>query len=151
MTTVKVHRRDFLRVGVTSAAGLVLGFTLPERDKLEAQFPPPPVYKPTAFIHIGKDESVTFILPKAEMGQGPLTSLSQILAEELDADWTKVRAEFAPVDPALYGKGKAKSLASLVKEVQNGPQGRRHALHRSRESDAGRIDGVAQHACHVAR
>ena len=37
------------------------------------------------------------------MGQGPLTSLSQILAEELDADWTKVRTEFAPVNPALYG------------------------------------------------
>jgi len=32
-----------------------------------------------------------------------LTSLSQLLAEELDADWTKIRAEFAPVDPALYG------------------------------------------------
>ncbi len=37
------------------------------------------------------------------MGQGTVTSLSQILADELDADWSKVRTEFAPVDPALYG------------------------------------------------
>ena len=103
MTTVKVHRRDFLRVGVTSAAGLVLGFTLPERDKLDAQFPPPPVPRPNAYIRIAPDETVTFTLPKVEMGQGPVTSLSQILADELDADWSKVRTEFAPVNPALYG------------------------------------------------
>ena len=104
MTSItKVNRRDFFKTTGAGAAGLMLGFALPEKNQLQAQFPPPPVFKPSAFIHIGKDESVTFILPKAEMGQGPLTSLSQILAEELDADWTKVRAEFAPVDPALYG------------------------------------------------
>ena len=76
MTTIKVHRRDFLRVGMTSAAGLVLGFTLPERNKLGAQFPPPPVPRPNAYIRIAPDETVTFTLPKVEMGQGPVTSLS---------------------------------------------------------------------------
>ncbi len=59
--------------------------------------------KPNAYIHIGTDESVTFIIPKAEMGQGPVTSLSQILAEELDCDWGKIKTEYAPVDPASYG------------------------------------------------
>src|SRR5258706_15708395 len=104
MTPVtKVNRRDFFKSTTTGAAGLLLAITLPEKNQLEGQFPPPPVFKPTAFIHIGKDESVTFIIPKAEMGQGPLTSLSQILAEELDVDWSKVRTEFAPVDPSLYG------------------------------------------------
>src|SRR5258705_6871928 len=102
MTSImKVNRRDFFKTTGAGAAGLMLGFALPERNTLQAQFPPP-VFKPSAFIHISKDETVTFIIPKAEMGQGPLTSLSQILAEELDADWTKVRTEFAPVDPALY-------------------------------------------------
>ena len=91
MTTVKIHRRDFLRVSATGAAGLVLGFTLPERDKLEAQFPPPPVGRPNAYIRIAPDETVTFTLPKVEMGQGPVTSLSQSLADELDADWSKVQ------------------------------------------------------------
>ena len=104
MTPVtKINRRDFLTTTTAGAAGLLLAITLPEKNQLKGQFPPPPLFKPTAFIHIGKDESVTFIIPKAEMGQGPLTSLSQILAEELDVDWSKVRTEFAPVDPALYG------------------------------------------------
>jgi isoquinoline 1-oxidoreductase beta subunit len=103
MTSIsKVNRRDFMKSSAIGAAGLALGFALPEKP-LNAQFPPPPRYLPKAYIHIGQDETVTFILPKAEMGQGPLTSLSQLLAEELDADWSKVRAEVAPVDPALYG------------------------------------------------
>jgi isoquinoline 1-oxidoreductase beta subunit len=104
MTSIsKVNRRDFFKTSTAGAAGLMLAFTLPEKSQLKAQFPAPPVFKPSAFIHIGKDDMVTFIIPKAEMGQGPITSLSQILADELDADWTKVRAELAPVDPALYG------------------------------------------------
>ena len=104
MTSIsKVNRRGFLKTGAVGAAGLALGFALPENNQLAAQFPPPPKYLPKAYIHIGKDETITFILPKAEMGQGPLTSLSQILADEMDADWSKVRAEVAPVDPALYG------------------------------------------------
>ena len=97
MTTVtNVSRRNFLR---TAAGGLVLGFVLPERFKLAAQFGPPPPNKPNAYIHIGADDTVTFTITKAEMGQGTVTSLSQVLAEELDADWSKVRTEFAPVDP----------------------------------------------------
>jgi isoquinoline 1-oxidoreductase beta subunit len=104
MTSItNVNRRNFLKTSAAGAAGLLLGFALPEKNQLYGQFPPPPKYLPNAYIHIGKDETVTFILPKAEMGQGPVTSLSQILADELDADWTKVRAEFAPVNPALYG------------------------------------------------
>ena len=104
MTSIsKIDRRGFLKTTAASAAGLALAFALPEKSKLDAQFPPPPKFLPKAYIHIGKDETVTFILPKAEMGQGPLTSLSQILADELDADWSKVRAEVAPVNPTLYG------------------------------------------------
>ncbi len=104
MTSItKVNRRDFFKTTATGAAGLMLAFTLPEENQLSAQFPPPPTFRPSAFIHIGKDETVTFIIPKAEMGQGSITSLSQILAEELDAGWSKVRTQFAPVDPALYG------------------------------------------------
>jgi isoquinoline 1-oxidoreductase beta subunit len=104
MTTItKVNRRDFFKTGAVGAAGVMLGFALPEKNPLYGQFPPPPKYLPKAYIHIAKDDTVTFILPKAEMGQGPLTSLSQILADELDANWSNVRAEFAPVNPALYG------------------------------------------------
>ena len=97
---MNANRRDFLRTGF----GLIVGLSLPESSRLSAQGrgAPGPA-KPNAYIRIGTDDSVTFIITKAEMGQGTITSLSQLLAEELDCDWKKVRTEFAPVDPALYG------------------------------------------------
>ena len=106
--TINVSRRGFL----TATGGLVLGIVLPEKTRLAAQqigipppnlFAPPPGGKPNAYIHIGTDDSVTFLIPKGEMGQGPTTACSQLLAEELECDWTKVRMEIAPVDPASYG------------------------------------------------
>ncbi|MDQ1471549.1 MAG: isoquinoline 1-oxidoreductase subunit beta [Bryobacterales bacterium] len=93
------NRRDFLRTGL----GLLVGLALPESSRVLAQGRGTVPAKPNAYIHIGADDSVTFIITKAEMGQGTVTSLSQLLAEELDCDWKKVRTEFAPVDPALYG------------------------------------------------
>jgi isoquinoline 1-oxidoreductase subunit beta len=54
---------------------------------------------PNAFVRIGTDERVTVIVNHSEMGQGVYTSLPMLLAEELDADWTKVGFEPAPVDP----------------------------------------------------
>jgi isoquinoline 1-oxidoreductase beta subunit len=92
-----VGRRDFLKLG----AGLLLSFGLSAQAP-RGRGPQAPV-KPSAYIHIAPDDSVTFIITKAEMGQGTVTSLSMLLADELDCDWGKVRTEFAPVDPALYG------------------------------------------------
>ena len=96
----KFDRRSFLKAGVATAGGLFIGFHLPESNKLEAA--PTSAAKLNAFIHIGSDDVVTFTIHKSEMGQGPLTSVSQLLAEELDCDWKQIRTEFAPVDPA-YG------------------------------------------------
>jgi isoquinoline 1-oxidoreductase beta subunit len=56
-----------------------------------------------AWVTIGADGTVTVIMPAAEMGQGVLTSLSLILAEELDADWSKVTTQYAPPNPKVYG------------------------------------------------
>jgi isoquinoline 1-oxidoreductase beta subunit len=55
---------------------------------------------PNAFIRIGTDEIVTLIVNKSEMGQGVYTSLPMLVAEELEVDWSKIRIEPAPVDPA---------------------------------------------------
>ncbi len=96
----KLGRRGFLKAGVAAAGGLFIGFHLPESNQLEAA--PATAAKLNAFIHVGSDDIVTFSIHKSEMGQGPQTSLSQLLAEELDCDWKQVRTEFAPVDPA-YG------------------------------------------------
>lgn len=96
-----LSRRGF----IGSAAGLVLGFVLPASSKLQAQgFGPPPAGKPWAYVRIAPDGQITFMITKGEMGQGPMTALSQLLAEELDCDWSKVRAEFPPVNPELYGR-----------------------------------------------
>src|SRR5579871_1477813 len=100
-TVTKVNRRDFLKTGAAGAAGLTLTFALPARMAAQAGAP---VTKLNAYVHIGADDNITFVLTKSEMGQGPITSLSQILAEELDCDWKKiVRTEIAGVDPKLYG------------------------------------------------
>ena len=56
-----------------------------------------------AWVSIAADNTITIVCPAAEMGQGVYTSLPLILAEELDADWSKVKTEFAPANPKVYG------------------------------------------------
>ncbi|MCK6460414.1 MAG: xanthine dehydrogenase family protein molybdopterin-binding subunit, partial [Planctomycetes bacterium] len=93
---VNLSRRGLLKAGALAGGGLLLGFRLRAAHAEE----PVEEYVLNAFLHIGNDESVTVIANHSEMGQGVYTSLPMILAEELDADWTKVRVEAAPVDPA---------------------------------------------------
>ena len=57
-------------------------------------------FAPNAFIRIGTDDIVTIVVGKSEMGQGVFTSLPMLVAEDLEADWSKVRVESAPVDAA---------------------------------------------------
>jgi isoquinoline 1-oxidoreductase subunit beta len=56
-----------------------------------------------AWVRIAPDNSIVIITPAAEMGQGSMTSVPTALAEELDADWSKVSLEMAPADPSIYG------------------------------------------------
>ena len=86
-----------------AAGGLVVAFEIP----LRAQAPgtggtAANALKFNAYVKVSPDDTVTFEIHKAEMGQGTVTSLSQILADEMDADWKKIRTEFPNVDPA-YG------------------------------------------------
>jgi len=95
--TQKINRRGFLKAGAASTGGLLLGFYLPERHKLAAQTAATDA-KLNAFVHIGSDDSVTLFLHKSEMGQGVVTSLSQLLGEELECDWKKIRTEFPGIN-----------------------------------------------------
>jgi isoquinoline 1-oxidoreductase beta subunit len=96
----KVDRRSFLKTGAVAAGGLMLGFYLPENNSLEAQSA---VGKLNAYVQVGTDDTVTLYIHKAEMGQGTVTSLSMLLAEELECDWKKIRTEFPGVDPVAFG------------------------------------------------
>lgn len=96
----RLERRDFLKLSVAASGGLLIGFQFPGLSAVaSAQSASPGVFMPNAFVRIGSDEKVTVIVNHSEMGQGVYTSLPMLLAEELDADWTKVGFESAPVDP----------------------------------------------------
>lgn len=92
-------RRGFLAGG----AGLTLALMLPlsgGRGAAVAQAQAP--FAPNAFIRIAADDTVTVLIKHIEMGQGPYTGLATLVAEELDADWSQMRAEGAPGNDALY-------------------------------------------------
>jgi isoquinoline 1-oxidoreductase beta subunit len=108
MSSLKVNRRGFLQVSASAAAGLLVGFYLPERTGRLAAQVSSEATGPTqlnAWIHIAPDDTVTFMIHKVEMGQGTVTSLSQLLAEELDCDWGKFRTEFPPVEKVFGFQG----------------------------------------------
>jgi isoquinoline 1-oxidoreductase beta subunit len=97
---INLSRRSFLRKSALAGGGLVLGFNLPSGNSLMAAKPPANGVPLNAFIRVGRDGTVTFILNKSEMGQGVYTSLPMLIAEELECDWKNIRLEAAPVDPA---------------------------------------------------
>src|SRR5262245_2109835 len=100
MTTKTLNRRTFLKVSATGGALLVGGYLpgLREASVVEAAG----VFEPNVWVKITADDSVTIMLSMLEMGQGVMTSMPMLVAEELDIDWTKVKTEWAPAD-ARYG------------------------------------------------
>src|SRR5436190_19638890 len=101
----KLNRRSFLKVSTAATGGLLIGVYLPGKGELAAQAGSAPVAAQlNAFVHIGTDDLVTFIIHKPENGQGTTTSLSQLLAEELECDWKKIRWEYAPI-AQVYASG----------------------------------------------
>lgn len=99
-TATQINRRTFLASSTGLTFSLALGGSMLMSKNAQAA---DPAIKLNAWITIGTDDTVTMMVPTAEMGQGTTTALPLILAEELDADWTKVKAEFAPPNPKVYG------------------------------------------------
>ena len=96
-------RRRFLKASAAAGGGLLLGFHLPPAGRLAAASPSDAqTFAPNAFLRIAADDTVTFILNKAEMGQGVYTALPMLIAEELEVDWNTIRVEFAPAHPDYY-------------------------------------------------
>jgi isoquinoline 1-oxidoreductase beta subunit len=110
---IDIDRRSFLKATIVAGGALVIGASLPFRSRTEERFniEPDPVvdFKPNAFIKIAPDGKVTVIVGQAEMGQGVLTSLPMIVADELEVDWKDVAYEHGPpgkeyINPALGGQ-----------------------------------------------
>ena len=95
MAKQHLTRRTFLKVSTIAGGGLLVGCTFQSNPNLSA---------PTAksedlglFVRISKDNSITIISPTSEMGQGTHTAHAMIIADELDANWKKIKVVSAPV------------------------------------------------------
>ncbi len=98
-TAAPTSRRTFLKAGVATTGGLVIGFNLTFGNKIADAQQAPNLNVPNAFLRIARDGSVTVQVKHLEFGQGVMTSLPMLVAEELDCDWSSVRAELAPAAP----------------------------------------------------
>ncbi len=101
-----LSRRTLLTSGL--AGGFLLAFHLPVHafpvnEPVQPSDDTAGKFAPNAFIRIDRSGSTTLVMPQVEMGQGVYTSISMILAEELDADFSRVRLEHAPPSDKLYG------------------------------------------------
>jgi isoquinoline 1-oxidoreductase beta subunit len=100
--SLDLSRRDFVRAGLATGAGLTLAIYLPGcRPGV------PPTQAPLApdgWLRILADGSVIVVVDRSEMGQGVLTALPMLVAEELDADWARVRFETAPAHAAYTNR-----------------------------------------------
>jgi CO/xanthine dehydrogenase Mo-binding subunit len=97
-----VSRRTFLVTSAAAGGGLLVGFALPRFIDVKAATPAGDNFAPNAFIRIGADDSVTLVMPQVEMGQGTYTSMSMLIAEELEVELAQVTAEAAPPNDKLY-------------------------------------------------
>jgi isoquinoline 1-oxidoreductase beta subunit len=119
-----VSRRALLKTG----AGFALGIYLARGGSAFAQAPAAPDVNiaPNTFLVIGIDNSVTVLSKHIEMGQGTFTGMATLVAEELDADWSQMRADHAPSNPVLYknlaygmqGTGGSTSIANSFEQMR---------------------------------
>jgi len=116
-TKILLDRRAFLKSSTVSGGALLLGFYLPGKFEALAATPSAEPVAANAWVRIAPDNTVTLMIDKSEMGQGVVTSLAMLLAEELELDWKKIKTEFAPAAPqynnplfGLQGTGGSTSI-----------------------------------------
>lgn len=124
ITTNSVSRRAFLKTAAIAGGGLVIAFRFGSR--LAAAEAGATALVPNAFLRIAPSGAITIIAKHSEMGQGVYTSLAMCVAEELDADWTKISVEAAPAAPAyanmafgLQGTGGSTSTLESYEQMRH--------------------------------
>ena len=99
--TSTLNRRSFLQVSAAAGGGLLVGACLPSwtgTDLVSAAGS----FEPNVWIKVNTDDTVRIMLTMLEMGQGVMTSMPMLVAEELDFDWSRIKTEWAGADPK-YG------------------------------------------------
>jgi len=119
-----LSRRDFLNATATVGGGLILALTLPGAvGKLNAAAAAAGAAgaapQLNAWLRIGRDNSVTIIVDRSEMGQGVYTALPMLLAEELEIDMDAIRVEAAPVGDAYINPGNGGQVTGTSNSVQD--------------------------------
>lgn len=110
---LNISRRTFIKAGALVVGGLVIAFTIPHAKRFlmpgsaadvapDAANDAAKLPAPNAFLRIGTDNTITVMLAHSEMGQSIWTTLPMLIAEELDADWSKIKVEHASAAPE-YG------------------------------------------------
>ncbi|HEY5656589.1 MAG TPA: xanthine dehydrogenase family protein molybdopterin-binding subunit [Myxococcota bacterium] len=156
----EISRRRFLVLSGGAAGGFVLGFTLPCGGRLaeawaaDAGAAREKAAQLNAWLRIGSDESVTVIVASSEMGQGVLTALPMLVAEELEVDWARVRAEMAPAHEVYANRligsqitGGSTSIRQSFEPLRQAGATAREMLRRA----AAQRWGVALEACRAEK
>ncbi|MEQ1517963.1 MAG: molybdopterin cofactor-binding domain-containing protein, partial [Usitatibacteraceae bacterium] len=131
MNVVAKSRRQFLKGSAASAGALVVGFNVPfigRADALSLAVPPVPMPEINAWVVVKPDDTVLIRIARSEMGQGTLTGLSQLVAEELECDWAKVTTEYPTPGQSVarnrpwgsFGTGGSQGIRGSEKYVRVG-------------------------------
>src|SRR5688572_26437526 len=116
MKETNLSRRSFIQASAAMGGGLLLGFYLPtsEAAKINSRpmTSPPQGTEINAWLAIASDGTVTIRVPHTEMGQGGLTSVALLIAEELNVDWSKVQAVFADPNRHLRNNKEYKIMST---------------------------------------
>ncbi|RYE87151.1 MAG: twin-arginine translocation signal domain-containing protein, partial [Hyphomicrobiales bacterium] len=91
VTDTKLSRRSILKGSAAAAGAFSFGFAIPFSEEAQAQGAVPEI---NAWVVVHPDDKVVIRIARSEMGQGTLTGLAQLVAEELDCDWAKVTTEY---------------------------------------------------------
>src|SRR4051812_21793181 len=134
-TTNKTSRRDFLKLSALSGGGLLLGFSW-----FNAEAKAPAILNEAglagsagfnSYLSIASDGVITILSPNPELGQNIMTSFPMIVAEELDADWTKVKVVQAALDTKNFDRqvtGGSGAVPHSWKLLRNAGATARHML-----------------------
>ena len=125
----KMDRRGFLAF---SAKGLAIAFSMPLVGRsalVQAATPPSGEALANAFVHVGTDGSITLQFGGAEMGQGAMSGLPQILAEELMVDWSQITVQQSLVNPLVsYFTGGSSAVSGHYATLRNAGAAAREML-----------------------